>query len=670
MLDRLGATAPGMEVGEGELWRLAESAGIYSPVRLRNRIESGTLAAPDVLLVDECHHATASSATVFERLVAAIGSAPVLGWTATPYRGSHAETEALRVWWEAPQVLLGIDEACSERWLSAPVPKTWGLLDDAEVVVRAGEYDAESIAEQSAAQGLIASLIGRLLDENWHDGVRWSRPTMVAGPTVEWCQGLATQLTAAGLPARPISGDVPRIERDRLLGACAAGELALVQVKVLAEGVDMPWLRRLVDCRPLRSPVAWMQLLGRITRPVGEDEPPPEYVTVCRNLQRHAYLWAGTWPARSVATEAQKAFGGSTGNGASGDALERGLARDALGRRARFEIPLNGGGRARGTMICREHGRFGEHEEHVLAIAVPGEEVPRVFARRVEKGGSTWTWTKWAVANLDATGYRGWTRDPQKGQELSTRQIAWWRKDAAAYGLDPDGRVDREVFAVLPALVDTQTTLAQPNLSELSPASSPTPTISIRPSPIEPPAIEGPIAANWARLADGSWGARVQEEHVKAGAEIEIVTRDGRKERRRVVSVEARGRGFAVCRTAAAPVVAPSIEPGYYATTSTAGQTAFWRVTKAAGLWSGWVFLSSVKAGGLEGLVETKAGARRPDGSYTGSAQTTFDAILADPAEAMARFGRDVGMCGRCGLALTDETSRAIGLGPVCRGKP
>jgi hypothetical protein len=36
--------------------------------------------------------------------------------------------------------------------------------------------------------------------------------------------------------------------------------------------------------------------------------------------------------------------------------------------------------------------------------------------------------------------------------------------------------------------------------------------------------------------------------------------------------------------------------------------------------------------------------------------------------EAMALFGREIGRCGICGRSLTDEVSRACGIGPVCRG--
>jgi hypothetical protein len=44
-----------------------------------------------------------------------------------------------------------------------------------------------------------------------------------------------------------------------------------------------------------------------------------------------------------------------------------------------------------------------------------------------------------------------------------------------------------------------------------------------------------------------------------------------------------------------------------------------------------------------------------------------LEAIKNDP-DAGPRFGREIGRCYVCGRTLTDETSRALGIGPVCRG--
>ena len=46
-----------------------------------------------------------------------------------------------------------------------------------------------------------------------------------------------------------------------------------------------------------------------------------------------------------------------------------------------------------------------------------------------------------------------------------------------------------------------------------------------------------------------------------------------------------------------------------------------------------------------------------------------FDAIAADPQAASVRYGREIGACGVCGRTLTDEDSRARGIGPICADK-
>lgn len=43
--------------------------------------------------------------------------------------------------------------------------------------------------------------------------------------------------------------------------------------------------------------------------------------------------------------------------------------------------------------------------------------------------------------------------------------------------------------------------------------------------------------------------------------------------------------------------------------------------------------------------------------------------IAADELTAARRYGMELGRCSRCGRTLTDETSRAYGIGPDCRNK-
>lgn len=49
--------------------------------------------------------------------------------------------------------------------------------------------------------------------------------------------------------------------------------------------------------------------------------------------------------------------------------------------------------------------------------------------------------------------------------------------------------------------------------------------------------------------------------------------------------------------------------------------------------------------------------------------EAVIEAIAADPETASRRYGTELGRCGRCNRTLTDEVSRAAGLGPVCAAK-
>ena len=83
----------------------------------------------------------------------------------------------------------------------------------------------------------------------------------------------------------------------------------------------------------------------------------------------------------------------------------------------------------------------------------------------------------------------------------------------------------------------------------------------------------------------------------------------------------------------------------------------FYRVSKPEeGKWAGYTF------------VDIQAS----DEFYPVRGRTKFiilESIAADPQGAAILYGRELGVCGICGRTLTDEESRAYGIGPVCREK-
>jgi hypothetical protein len=56
----------------------------------------------------------------------------------------------------------------------------------------------------------------------------------------------------------------------------------------------------------------------------------------------------------------------------------------------------------------------------------------------------------------------------------------------------------------------------------------------------------------------------------------------------------------------------------------------------------------------------------RPSHGAAPETTAALTAIAADPQDAAVRYGRETGSCGCCGRELTDPTSIAAGIGPIC----
>jgi hypothetical protein len=106
------------------------------------------------------------------------------------------------------------------------------------------------------------------------------------------------------------------------------------------------------------------------------------------------------------------------------------------------------------------------------------------------------------------------------------------------------------------------------------------------------------------------------------------------------------------------PVEKSPVPEGYYAI-DIAGTVKFYRVDcPTEGKWAGRTFLSVQASDDFHPIKNAET---RHD---------IFRAILAQGIqEAQRRYGVLIGRCGICNRTLTDETSRAYGIGPVCREK-
>jgi GNAT superfamily N-acetyltransferase len=98
----------------------------------------------------------------------------------------------------------------------------------------------------------------------------------------------------------------------------------------------------------------------------------------------------------------------------------------------------------------------------------------------------------------------------------------------------------------------------------------------------------------------------------------------------------------------------PDVPAGRYATEHN-GTVVFYKVDRPErGKWVGYTFLSRLAS-------DNEIRIRDLD-----IRREVLGTIAADVNGAMARYGQEIGACGRCGRTLTDDASRQRGIGPDC----
>lgn len=103
----------------------------------------------------------------------------------------------------------------------------------------------------------------------------------------------------------------------------------------------------------------------------------------------------------------------------------------------------------------------------------------------------------------------------------------------------------------------------------------------------------------------------------------------------------------------------------------------FFRVRKTKdGNWKGWYSIWWIYGEVERRIARQRAGSDKleflpdiavPGQSYEYRFGDKLYLALDNWVEAMKLYGQKIGRCGHCGLRLTDEVSRAYGIGPICR---
>jgi superfamily II DNA or RNA helicase/HKD family nuclease len=250
----------------GELWvdgkRPRDHEHVFASIQSLHA--AGTAHLPpdhfDVVIVDEFHHATAST---YDRLLGHVAPRELLGLTATPERADgfdvlryfdgHRIAAELRLW-----------DAIDQQRLSPFA--YFGVHDGLDLTrvpwTRGRGYSVDGLTNVMDGNEIWARRIIQLVHEHVED-VSTMRALGFC-VSVQHARFMTRMFNEAGIRATAVWADSPAEERKAALQALARGEVnVLFSVDLFNEGVDVPVVDTLLMLRPTESPTLFLQQLGR-----------------------------------------------------------------------------------------------------------------------------------------------------------------------------------------------------------------------------------------------------------------------------------------------------------------------------------------------------------------------------------------------------------------------
>lgn len=214
---------------------------------------------PDVglVLVDECHMRSA----VLERLMAdpAWAHVPFIGLSATPW------TKGLGKHYEELLIAATTQELIDRGFLSpfrvfAPPSGVKPNLSGIRTVntTHGVDYQEDALSTEMQKPPLVADAV-----TTWQQLGR-GRPTLVFAVDCAHAKSLHDRFCAAGVLAAYIDGDTPIEEREQIKNQMAKGQIEVcVNIGCLTTGCDWPFVSCIQLCRPTRSEILLVQIIGR-----------------------------------------------------------------------------------------------------------------------------------------------------------------------------------------------------------------------------------------------------------------------------------------------------------------------------------------------------------------------------------------------------------------------
>jgi superfamily II DNA or RNA helicase len=213
---------------------------------------------PEVILIDEAHHALAKSYT---RILEAFPQAYVLLFTATPVRTGRNQIDQI-----ADDIIVGKSiKELTEQGFLAPfkyyAAKEKDVDDKKLRRSSTGDYVTASI-EEAVSHKIYSHTVDEYLDK------AGGKQAVVYTYSVEAAYRLAAEFNARGITAEAIDATTRPQVRDTAVKKFRDQQLkVLVNVNLFTEGIDLPNVDCVIMVRPTMSLALYMQFSMRCLNP-------------------------------------------------------------------------------------------------------------------------------------------------------------------------------------------------------------------------------------------------------------------------------------------------------------------------------------------------------------------------------------------------------------------
>lgn len=214
------------------------------------------LAKPDVILVDEAHHALASS---YRKVLDAFPNAVKLLFTATPVRLGRQQLDQIAtdiVEGKQIQDLIDMGFLAKFRYFARKQ-----IDEDKLKKSSTGDFTVDSMTE-ALTTGIYSTVV-----KEYRERVN-GQQAVVYWFSVETAKKCAQAFQNSGISAAEIDGDTPDNIRDDIVQKFRDGKIkVLSNVNLFTEGIDLPNVDCVIMARPTQSLALYLQFAMRCLNP-------------------------------------------------------------------------------------------------------------------------------------------------------------------------------------------------------------------------------------------------------------------------------------------------------------------------------------------------------------------------------------------------------------------